>query len=90
MFHITISIILLHTLLHAVECSNIISINLLHNSGMRKKKLEEQSWALEVFFNFFNNKNCFFAFFYQVNNLFLHQSYLKIMYLFMYLCYYIF
>ena len=22
-----------------------------------------QSWALEVFFNFFNNKKCFFAFF---------------------------
>ena len=37
-----------------------------------------QSWALEVFFNFFNNKKLFFCIFYQVNNLFLHQSYLKI------------
>ena len=37
----------------------------------------EQSWALSVFFNFFNNKKLFFCIFYQVNNLFLLQSYLK-------------
>ena len=36
-----------------------------------------QSWALEVFFNFFSNKKWFFSIFYQVNILFLHQSYLK-------------
>ena len=35
------------------------------------------SWALSVFFNFFNNKKLFFFIFYKVNNLFLHQSYLK-------------
>ena len=38
---------------------------------------EEQSWALAVFFNLINNKKLFFCIFYQVNNLFLHQSYLK-------------
>ena len=36
-----------------------------------------QSWALPVFYHFFNNKKWFFCTFYQVNNLFLHQSYLK-------------
>ena len=36
-----------------------------------------QSWALPVFFYFFNNKKWFCCTFYQVNNLFLHQSYLK-------------
>ena len=36
-----------------------------------------QRWALSVFFYFFNNKNNFFCIFYQVNNLFLHQSYIK-------------
>ena len=36
-----------------------------------------QSWALPVFFHFFNNKKLFFCTFYQVSNLFLHQSYLK-------------
>ena len=36
-----------------------------------------RSWALEVFFNFFNNKKWFFGIFYKVDNLFLHQSYLK-------------
>ena len=35
-----------------------------------------QSWALSVFFHFFNNKN-FCLHFFQVKNLFLHQSYLK-------------
>ena len=35
-----------------------------------------QSWALSVFFNYFNNKICF-PIFYKVNILFLHQSYLK-------------
>ena len=39
------------------------------------KKL--QSWALPVFFHFFNNRKLFFCTFYKVNNLFLHQSYLK-------------
>ena len=29
------------------------------------------------FLNFFNNKNEFFAFFFQVNHIFLHQSNLK-------------
>ena len=38
----------------------------------------DQSWALEVvFLNFFTNKKMFFCIFYQINNLFLHQSYLK-------------
>ena len=37
----------------------------------------EQSWALLVFFIFSIIKNYFVAFFYHVNNLFLHQSYLK-------------
>ena len=36
-----------------------------------------QSWALSVFFYFFNNKKWFFKIFYKVNNLYLHQSYLK-------------
>ena len=36
-----------------------------------------QSWAHSVFLNFFNNKKWFFCIFYHVNNLFLHQSYLK-------------
>ena len=36
-----------------------------------------QSWALPVFFSVFNNKKWLFCTFYQVNNLFLHQSYLK-------------
>ena len=36
-----------------------------------------QSWALSVFLNFLLIKNDFFAFFYEVNNLFLHLSYLK-------------
>ena len=35
-----------------------------------------QSWALEVFWNFFNNKKLFCCIFYQ--GLFLHQSYSKI------------
>ena len=37
----------------------------------------KQSWALPVFFHFFNNKKLCICTFYQVNNLFLHQSYLK-------------
>ena len=37
-----------------------------------------QSWALEVFLIFSIIKNDFFCIFYKVNNLFLHQSYLKI------------
>ena len=36
-----------------------------------------QSWALSVFFHFFNNKKWFFCIFFQVYNLLLHQSYLK-------------
>ena len=36
-----------------------------------------QIWALSVFFNFFNDKKWFFGIFNKVNNLFLHQSYLK-------------
>ena len=37
-----------------------------------------QSWALSVFLNFFNNKKWFFCSFKNhINNLFLHQSYLK-------------
>ena len=36
-----------------------------------------QSWALSVFLNFFKYKKLFFCIFYQVNNLVLHQSYLK-------------
>ena len=36
-----------------------------------------QSWALEVFFNFFNKKKWIYCIFYKVNNLYLHQSYLK-------------
>ena len=36
-----------------------------------------QSWALSVFFNFFNSKKWFHCIFYQINNLFLQQSYLK-------------
>ena len=36
-----------------------------------------QSWALSVFFNFSIIKNDFIAFFFQITNLFLHQSYLK-------------
>ena len=36
-----------------------------------------QSWALSVFFNFFNHKKWIFGIFYKVSNLFLHQSYLK-------------
>ena len=38
---------------------------------------QRQSWALSVFFNFFNNNEWCFCIFYLVNNLFLHQSYLK-------------
>ena len=36
-----------------------------------------QSWALSVFFNFFNNIKWFYCIFDQINNLCLHQSYLK-------------
>ena len=36
-----------------------------------------QSWALPVFFNFFNNKKWFFCTFYKVDSLFLHQFYVK-------------
>ena len=36
-----------------------------------------QSWALDVSLNFFNNKKFFFFIFYQVSNLFFHQSYIK-------------
>ena len=36
-----------------------------------------QSWALSVFLNIFNNKKWFYCIFHQINNLFLHQSYLK-------------
>ena len=39
--------------------------------------LSEQSWALQVFISFFKDKNVFYCIFYKVNNLFLHQSYLK-------------
>ena len=41
------------------------------------KNTSMQSWALSVFFNFFNNKKWFFFIFYTVDNLFLHRSYLK-------------
>ena len=38
----------------------------------------QQSWALSVFFNFFNNRKWFICIFKnKVNNLFLQQSYLK-------------
>ena len=37
----------------------------------------DQSWALSVFLNFFKNKKCLAFFINKVNNLFLHQSYLK-------------
>ena len=47
--------------------------NFLSHSHMQ----EVQRWALSVFLNFFNNKKWFFCIFYQINNLFLHQSYLK-------------
>ena len=41
------------------------------------KIMNYQSWALPVIFHFFTNKKLFFCTFYKVNNLFLHQSYLK-------------
>ena len=44
---------------------------------IKKISSQEQSWALPVFFHFFNNKKWFFCTFYKVHNLFLHQSYLK-------------
>ena len=47
----------------------------LNNS--QKAMFNDQSWALPVFFNFFNNKKWFYCTFYKVNNRFLHQSYLK-------------
>ena len=37
----------------------------------------QQRWALSVFLNFFKNKKWLFCIFYQVDNLFLHQSYLN-------------
>ena len=40
-------------------------------------QLCNQSRALSVFFNFFNNKKLFLCIFYKVNNIFLHQSCLK-------------
>ena len=47
-------------------------------ASLQSQQLEvNQSWALPVFFHFFNNKKLFFCTFYQVNNLFLRQSYLK-------------
>ena len=36
-----------------------------------------QSWALEVFLNFFNKKNRLYVIFDQVKNLFMRQSYSK-------------
>ena len=41
------------------------------------KFINFQSWALSVFFYFLNNKKWYFCIFYEDNNLFLHQSYLK-------------
>ena len=38
---------------------------------------QPQSWALRYFLNFFNNTKWFLCIFYQVNKLFLQQSYLK-------------
>ena len=43
----------------------------------RGKRSSTQSWAFSVFFHVFNKKKLFLCIFYQVNNLFLHQSYLK-------------
>ena len=42
-----------------------------------EKRAAVQSWALPVFFSVFNDKKWLFCTIYQVNNLFLHQSYLK-------------
>ena len=48
------------------------------NDGMMPDvTITQQSWALPVFFHFFTNKKGLFCIFYQVNNQFLHQSYLK-------------
>ena len=46
-------------------------------SAQLRAQATGQSWALPVFFYFFNNKKWFFCTFYKINNLFLHQSYLK-------------
>ena len=43
----------------------------------KKKVAHLQSWALSVFLKMFNNKKLFLLHFYQVNNIFLHQSCLK-------------
>ena len=48
-----------------------------HLLGAEEKSNFFQSWALSVFFNFFNYKKWFSCIFFQMNNLFLHQSYLK-------------
>ena len=42
-----------------------------------KKPASAQLCAAVAFFNFFNNNKWFYCIFYQINNLFLHQSYLK-------------
>ena len=47
------------------------------NLASRDIEMKFQRWALSVFLNFFNTKKWYFSNFYQVNNLFLHQSYKK-------------
>ena len=42
-----------------------------------KERRHNQNWALSVFSNFSNNKKLFFFIFHKVDNLFLHQFYLK-------------
>ena len=46
-------------------------------TSQRCSEMSGQSWALEVSLNIFTKKKWFLGFFYQVNNLFLHQSFLK-------------
>ena len=69
-----------HTHTHTQRSGTPAWICIVSNTRCRfkeRKPSSAQSWALAVFFHFFTNKKLFFCTFFQVNNLFLHQSYLK-------------
>ena len=68
-----------------IDCAVKLDVNIYLKSQTSHYLLQDilnlasqyvRQWR-SVFFNFSNNKKLFFLFFYKVNNLFLHQSYLK-------------
>ena len=67
--HVGVELAVAAGLTHLQVCNSIIS--------GRELGISAELGALSVFFNFFNSKKWFYCIFYQMNNLFLHQSYLK-------------